>query len=186
MLQEEFGQILEIAHVLPVDRHPHRRSDSVPSQGDESLQSFHKASLAPHGIMADRHGPINGDLHIIAAPRRDEKDRHVIIYERPVAENGKPHAVPDNPADDLFQIFADERLAARKRHLRNSAAVQLLEELKPFLCGQIAAHVARALKVVAVTAAQVTTVRDGDVHRFRRAHQLHRSALEYWNSGVME
>jgi len=62
---------------------------------------------------------------------------------------------------------------AGHRHLRDGIVVQFLKEAEPLLHREVAARVAGALVMVAVTAPQVAAVRDIDVYFLRRSHQLH-------------
>jgi len=186
VLQEQFCDALEVADIFPVDRHAHCRADAAAPKGHEALHGLRETPPAPHGVVALRHGAVDGDLDVVAALRRDEKVRHVVVDQRPVAQDLEAHPVADDPPDDLLQVLADEGLAPGHRHLSDGAATQFLEEPEPLRCREVTARIACALVVVAVAAPQVAAVRDVDVDLFGGAHQAHKGTLESWSKGMME
>ena len=173
ILQEKFCDAFEIMDVLAVDRHPHRRRDTVAPKGHEALQGLRETSLPPHGVVGLGHGAVDGYLDVVAALRRCKEGRHVIVDQCPVAEERNRIRFCTIAVDNLLEILAHERLATGQRHLHDGAAVQFLEEPDPLGRGEISLYIARALEMVAVPAPQVAAVRDGDVHFFRCSNQPH-------------
>lgn len=127
-------------------------------------------SFAPEGIMRGGDRPIDGDLHPVTAPGGGQKGGHLIRDHGAIAQDVESHAVSHDPFDEFLQILPTKSLSSRKRQIHDGTAIQFLEEPEPFLCGEILTHIPCAGEMAAVLAAEVATVRDGQIHGFWSIH----------------
>ena len=89
------------------------------------------------------------ELHLPVPAR---KGRQFICNQRTIRKNGEPHPILYHSADEIFEIFANERFTALETYVHDRALPEFLEKLEPYFRGEIVLHITSTGKMATVRA----------------------------------
>jgi len=113
---------------------------------------LHEGAFPSAGIMNLRRSPVYGYLYLISSTSSSDILSNMVIDERAIGDDAKPHFVLNYPLDQICKIWSKERFSATQRNIHYRHVSKLDEELKPLLSGQVRIINGGIIKVIAIVA----------------------------------
>ena len=114
LIQKKVSDVLQIMHVIPMNRDTHRHANAMALQGADAANRALKRAFSTAGVVYLRARTIHRHLDILAATCAGDESGDLIVNQCAIGQEGETHPVADDTLDEYGQVLPDKRLSARQ------------------------------------------------------------------------